>query len=66
MSELRLIAHNIIDNIPDEKLFFLVGLLKNLQGFASQEVEPDKFDLELIADGKIDNDGGVFIEDFVK
>lgn len=59
-------AIQLIRSIPEDKLLYVVELLKGIKGISIEEEEPDAFDLQLIADSKVDNDEGKDFEDFVK
>ena len=47
----------LINDIPDSKLVFVVDMLESLKGYAGEEIAPDEFDLKMIADAKKENDG---------
>ena len=47
----------LIDDIPDYKLIYVVDMLNSIKNLLVEEVEPDEWDLEMIADAEKDNDG---------
>lgn len=47
----------LIDDIPDQKLFFVVDMLESLKAYAGEEIEPDEWDLQMISQAKKENDG---------
>lgn len=47
----------LIEDIPDIKLHFVVEMLESLKAYAGEEIEPDEWDLQMIAQVKKDNDG---------
>jgi hypothetical protein len=50
-------ALQIIDGIPESKMIFVVDLLNSVKGLLVDEVEPDAWDLEMIAEAEKANDG---------
>lgn len=61
------IAINIINQIPEYKLAYVVEMLKNVRNLIIEEVEPDELDLQMIADAEKINDGiGISLEDLAK
>lgn len=57
-------AIQIIENIPEDKMVFVVNMLENIREMLIEEVEPDKWDLAMIEEAKKENDGhGIPIED---
>ena len=44
---------NIINNMDDSRLLFVLNILDGINGLTSQS---DAYDLELVKDGEIDND----------
>lgn len=47
----------LIDNIPDYKLTYVVDMLYSIKNLLVEEVEPDGWDLQMIEDAKNNNDG---------
>ena len=47
----------LIDNIPDYKLTYVVDILNSIKNLLLEEVAPDECDLQMIADAERDNDG---------
>ena len=52
----------LIDNIPDYRLVYIVDILESLKAYANEsvepkEVEPDEWDLAMIAEAEKVNDG---------
>lgn len=57
----------LIDDVPDNKLIFVVNMLESLKAYAGEAIEPDEWDLKLIAEAEKENDGEtVIIEDLAK
>ncbi|MCI8731916.1 MAG: hypothetical protein HFH57_12470 [Lachnospiraceae bacterium] len=56
-------AMQLLEDIPENKLVFIVEMLENIKAYAGEEIEPDKWDLEMIERSKMENDGnGIPIE----
>lgn len=47
----------LIADIPDMKLHFVVEMLESLKAYAGEEIEPDEWDLQMIAQAERENDG---------
>lgn len=47
----------LIEGIPDIKLHFVVEMLESLKAYAGEEIEPDKWDFQMISQAERDNDG---------
>lgn len=47
----------LIDGVPDNKLVFVVDMLESLKAYAGESIEPDAWDLQMIEEAKILNDG---------
>lgn len=47
----------LIDDIPEYKLLFVVNILEGLKGYAGESIQPDEWDLEMIAEAEKNNDG---------
>ena len=53
----------VIDRLPDYKLAYVAKLIMNIEKTYIEEIEPDEWDLEMIAHAKKVNDGnGIPIE----
>lgn len=50
-------AIQLIKEIPDNKLVFVVDMLNSIKKLLIEEVEPDEWDLEMIAQVEQENDG---------
>ncbi len=56
-----------MERIPDEKLSFIVEILERNVNEDYEEVEPDEWDLQMMAEAELENDGTyVTIEDLAK
>ena len=47
----------LIDDMPDSKLIFVVNMLESLKAYAGEEIEPDEWDLQMIKEAQQENDG---------
>lgn len=47
----------LIRDIPDNKLVFVVNMLESMKAYAGEEIEPDEWDLKMISNAKQENDG---------
>ena len=47
----------LIDGVADNRLAFVVGLLESLKAYAGEDVEPDQWDLQMLAEAEKENDG---------
>ncbi len=47
----------LISDIPDNRLVFVVDLLESLRAYAGETIQPDEWDLEMIAQAQQENDG---------
>lgn len=47
----------LIEDIPEHKLVFVIGVLESLKAYAGEMIEPDEWDLKMIAEAKEENDG---------
>lgn len=60
-------AIQLIKEIPDSKMIFVVDMLKSIKGLLVEEIEPDDFDLAMIKEANQENDGTkVSLEDLLK
>lgn len=50
-------AIQLLDNIPESKLVFVVDMLESIKNLLVDEVEPDKWDLSMIDEAKKEEDG---------
>lgn len=53
----------LIDDIPDQKLFFVIDMLESLKAYAGEEIEPDEWDLQMISQAEKENDGNTITID---
>lgn len=47
----------LINNVPDNKLVFVVDMLETMKAYAGESIEPDAWDLQMIEEAKMLNDG---------
>lgn len=47
----------LIDNIPDYKLTYVVDMLNSIKSLLVEEIEPDEWDLQMIEAAQKSNDG---------
>lgn len=47
----------LIDDVPDDKLIFVVNMLESLKAYVGEGIEPDEWDLRMIAEAESTNDG---------
>ena len=47
----------LIEDVPEYKLVFIVNMLENLKSYAGELIEPDEWDLQMITEAKKINDG---------
>ena len=47
----------LIEDVPEHKLIFIINILEGLKGYAGEMIEPDEWDLEMIAEAERINDG---------
>lgn len=47
----------LIEDVPDYKLTYVIDILNSIKGLLVEEVEPDEWDLQMIADARRMNDG---------
>ncbi len=50
----------LINDVPDNRLVFIVDMLESLDAYAGEEIEPDEWDLQMIAQAERENDGQTF------
>lgn len=51
----------LIDDIPDDKLIFVVNILEDLRAYAGEAIPPDEWDLKMIAEEKAEIARGEFV-----
>lgn len=51
----------LIDDIPDDKLIFVVNILEDLRAYAGEAIPPDEWDLKMIAEAKAEIARGEFV-----
>ena len=57
----------LIEDIPEYKLVFIVNMLEDIKGYAGEAIEPDEWDLQMIAEAEKNNDSEtVTIEELAK
>lgn len=59
MMNARAEVNRMINAIPDEKMIYVLSVLRGMSGFAMEEGEPDAFDLQLMAQAENDSDATV-------
>lgn len=47
----------LIEDMPDRKLVFVINMLESLKSYAGEEIVPDEWDLQMIAEAEQVNDG---------
>lgn len=47
----------LIDDIPDQKLIYVVDMLNSIKNLLVEEVDPDEWDLQMINQAQEENDG---------
>lgn len=47
----------LIDDVPDNRLVFIVDMLESIRAYAGEEIEPDEWDLQMISQADRENDG---------
>ena len=47
----------LIEGMPDRKLVFIISMLESLKSYAGEEIVPDEWDLQMIAEAEQMNDG---------
>ncbi len=59
-------AYSLIDRLSEAQLDAVMGILNLFVAPQYEEVEPDEFELKMIADSEADDSEGEPIEDFAK
>ena len=47
----------LIEDVPEGKLVFIINMLESLKSYAGEEIEPDEWDLQMIREAEQVNDG---------
>lgn len=47
----------LIDDMPDSKLTFIISMLESIKGYAGETIAPDEWDLKMIDEAEKINDG---------
>lgn len=47
----------LIEDVPDGKLVFIINMLESLKSYAVEEIAPDEWDLQMIQEAERVNDG---------
>lgn len=55
----------LIEDMPDNKLVFVIDMLESLKAYAGEEIEPDEWDLQMITEAQKINDGNTMTIDEV-
>lgn len=56
-------AMQLLDNLPDNKIAYVIGFIQGLTVADNEVVEPDEWDLSMISEAQKGNDGtGISIE----
>lgn len=50
-------AIQLINDVPDNKLVFVIDMLESLKAYAGEEIEPDEWDLQMIDQAEKENNG---------
>ena len=59
--------NQLIDDIPDYKLVFVVEMLESLRAYAGETIKPDEWDLKMIEQAQKENDGeAITIDELAK
>lgn len=60
-------AMQLLEKVPETKLYYIIGILEGAAIPDIEEVEPDEWDLKMIAEANRENDGDeVTLEDLKK
>lgn len=51
----RELAARLLDRVPDSKIYYIIGVLEGAA--IPEEVQPDEYDLKMIAEAERENDG---------
>ena len=47
----------LVEDIPENKLIFVINVLESLKAYAGETITPDEWDLEMIEEAEKENDG---------
>lgn len=47
----------LISDIPDNKLVFVIDILESMKAYANETIQPDEWDLQMIEEAQKTNDG---------
>lgn len=50
-------AIQLLNSIPENKIIFVIDMLESMKAYAGEEIQPDDWDLKMIAEAKKENDG---------
>lgn len=50
-------AHLLLDRVPESKIYYIMGVLEGAAIPEMEEMEPDQWDLDMMAQAQKDNDG---------
>ena len=60
-------AMQLLEKVPETKLYYIIGILEGAISPEIEEVEPDEWDLKMIEEASRENDGEeVTLEDLKK
>ena len=60
-------AMQLLEKVPETKLYYIIGILEGAAIPDIAEVEPDEWDLKMVAEANSENDGeNVTLEDLEK
>lgn len=59
-------AHNLIDNLPEDQVAYLVSIIEGIKGISISDEKPDAFDMYLIRESEKDNNDVMPLDEFVK
>ena len=50
-------AIQLLNSIPENKIIFVIDMLESMKAYAGEEIQPDDWDLKMMAEAKKENDG---------
>lgn len=62
MISARTEAIKLLNAIPDDKMLYVVNILRNINDLTRQEIEPDNWDLALLKQAENDHEEAVPLE----